>query len=242
MRCVNVEFIETDSDLYDLEIDGGDNNYVAEGIVVHNTWCMIGLVPKRMAHPTEGRLVVSSKGLAAQGMAMKPNADANKENLYLRVARHLNMENRISFAFGHQLKDEDNPVPVFVLGEVFGVGVQDLGYGAKTDADNDIGFRVFDVYVGKPPSGCYLNDKELDNACERLGLPRVPVLYRGPYWHSKVAEYTDGRETISGKGMHIREGIVVRPCVERKDPKIGRVQLKSVSGDYLTRKNGTEYN
>lgn len=37
MRCVKVERIEHRSDLCDLEIDGGNNNYVAEGIVVHNT-------------------------------------------------------------------------------------------------------------------------------------------------------------------------------------------------------------
>lgn len=209
---------------------------------LHGTWCMIGLVPERMQHPEYGRLVVSSKGLAARGLAMKPDAEANKTNLYVRVARHLNMENRISFAFGHQLKDEDEPVPVFVLGEVFGAGVQDLSYGANTNKDVDLGFRVFDVYVGIPGQGRYLDNKELDGACDRLGLDRVPVLYQGPFSKEIMMKYTDGYETVSGKEMHIREGIVVRPIRERRCDEIGRVQLKSVSGDYLTRKGGTEYN
>jgi RNA ligase (TIGR02306 family) len=210
---------------------------------LHGTWCMIGLVPKTWAHPEHGRLIVSSKGLASRGLAMKPNSERNKENLYIRVARHLNMEQRISFAFGRNLKDLIEPVPVFVLGEVFGSGVQDLGYGAKTDKDVNIGFRVFDVFVGKPGVGRYLNDKELDEACKRLGLERVPVLYRGPFWHSTMSEYTDGKETVSGKAMHIREGIVIRPQLERRHDEIGRVQLKSVSGTYLTRKgNTTEFN
>lgn len=209
---------------------------------LHGTWCMIGYMPPRYAHPEEGRLVVSSKGLAAKGLAMKYNAEANKTNLYVRVARHYNMDNRISFAFGHQIKDEPDPKPVYVLGEVFGRGVQDLSYGSSADSDNDIGFRVFDVYVGRPGMGRYLNDAELDAACKRLSLQRVPVLYRGPFSKKVLYEYTDGFETISGKEMHIREGIVVRPAVERTHEEIGRVQLKSVSGDYLCRKgNTTEY-
>lgn len=209
---------------------------------LHGTWCMFGMVPKKMIHPEYGRLVISSKGLSARGLALKPDSPRNKDNLYVRVAKFLNIDNRISFAFGYQLKDDLDPVPVFVIGEVFGQGVQDLGYGANIDKDVNIGFRIFDVYVGKPGSGRYLNDDELEQACKRLALPRVPVLYRGPFWHSKVAEFTDGLETLTGKGMHIREGIVIRPVIERTDPKIGRVQLKSVSGDYLTRKNGTEFN
>jgi len=242
MRCVKIEYVESDSDLYDLEIDGGNNNYIAEGIVVHNTWCMIGLMPPRDAHPEEGRLIISSKGLSARGLAMKYDAEANKTNLYVRVARHYNMDNRISFAFGHQLKHDFDPQPVYVLGEIFGRGVQDLSYGSSADKDVEIGFRVFDIYVGRPGSGSYLNDSELDAACKRLGLQRVPVLYRGPFSKKVLYEYTDGFETISGKEMHIREGVVVRPTVERWSEEIGRVQLKSVSGDYLTRKGGTEYN
>lgn len=209
---------------------------------LHGTWCMIGLMPPRYAHPEEGRLIISSKGLAARGLGMKYNAEANKSNLYVRVARHYNMDNRISFAFGYQLKDEMDPKPVFVLGEVFGRGVQDLAYGNSADSDNDIGFRVFDVYVGRPGVGRYLNDSELDEACKRLGLKRVPVVYRGPFSKAVLYQHTDGFETVSGKGLHIREGVVVRPVIERTHEEIGRVQLKSVSGDYLTRKDGTEFN
>lgn len=40
---------------------------------------------------------------------------------------------------------------------------------------------------------------------------------------------------------YIPEGIVVRPVDERTHPAVGRVIFKSVSADYLLRKNGTEY-
>jgi len=210
---------------------------------LHGTWTCIGFLPKKYAHPTEGRLIVTSKGLSARGLALKFNAEANENNLYVRVAKHYNMENRISFAFGYQIKDEIDPQPVYVLGESFGIGCQDLGYGHNTNKDETIGFRIFDVYVGLPGRGRYLNDEELNAACKRLGLKRVPVLYRGPFSKEKLYEYTDGLETISGKQIHVREGVVIRPVIERQHPEIGRTQLKSVSGNYLCRKssNATEY-
>jgi hypothetical protein len=40
-----------------------------------------------------------------------------------------------------------------------------------------------------------------------------------------------GRTTLPDQ--HIREGVVVRPAMERFDPKIGRAILKYLSDDYL---------
>lgn len=73
-----------------------------------------------------------------------------------------------------------------------------------------------------------------------LGLQHVPVLYSGPFSRDVLLALTDGSTTL-GAG-HIREGVVVTPISERYDNRIGRVALKNVSGDYLTRKNGTEFN
>jgi RNA ligase (TIGR02306 family) len=85
-----------------------------------------------------------------------------------------------------------------------------------------------------------LEDAELDAALFSLGLPRVPVLYRGPFSQPVVATLTDGAETLSGKALHLREGVVIRNQHERQDRRAGRVQLKSVSAAYLLRKGGTE--
>lgn len=47
---------------------------------------------------------------------------------------------------------------------------------------------------------------------------------------------------MSGRGLHLREGVVIRPSVERYSPVTGgRTIAKAVSGAYLTRKGGTEY-
>lgn len=216
----------------------GDGEPVVFTEKIHGTWCQLGLLPAHAAGE-HGSLVVSSKGLASKGLAFAPAAPENATNLYLRVARHLEFEARAARAFAVELAAGR---PVFVLGEVFGAGVQDLSYGSKTDHDRSLGFRVFDVYTGWYGQGAFLSDAELEAACAALDLPRVPVLYRGPFSRALMDAHTDGRETVSGQALHVREGIVVRPQVERHHPELGRVQLKSVSEKYLLRSGGTEYN
>lgn len=203
---------------------------------IHGTWCQVGYLPPSLSD-VHGPLVVSSKGLSGKGLAFIPDAPDNASNLYLRVARVLDIGRKLAEVFVHDLAADR---PVFVLGEIFGAGVQDLGYGARVDAE--LGFRVFDIHVGRPGAGAYLSDEALSAACERLGLSRVPVLYRGPFTREVMQAHTDGKETVTGKGLHIREGIVMRPQVERRDHLLGRVQLKSVSEKYLLRSGATEYN
>jgi len=207
---------------------------------IHGTWCMIGVLPSAMAHETYGDVVISSKGMSAQGLVFKP-VEKNESNLYVRAARANKVVETIRSHCAYYL---DQGWPVYIVGEVFGRGVQDLAYGASTGQDDSIGFRVFDIYVGRPgsPEAHYVDDSALDVLLEEMGLPRVPVLYRGPFSKEVLETYTTGKESVSGKQMHIREGLVVRPVKERRDREVGRVQLKSVSADYLLRKDGTEYN
>ena len=68
----------------------------------------------------------------------------------------------------------------------------------------------------------------------------VPTLYRGPFSEETLLSLTDGATALGGK--HVREGVVVKPVQERESAELGRVILKNVSGDYLTRKGGTEFN
>ena len=120
-----------------------------------------------------------------------------------------------------------------MLGEVYGRGVQDLHYDQPNPA-----FRVFDAYVGEPRQGRYLAPDEVEASLSDL-FPLVPVLYRGPFSEAVLLEHTSGATVLGGR--HLREGVVVRPAVERESAELGRVILKSVSGDYLTRRGGTEY-
>ena len=196
---------------------------------IHGSWAQLAVLSEANAHEEHGRAAVISKGLGSKGLLFMPDAEENKNNVYLRAFRENGIMEKVA-------RPDEN---VFVLGEVY--GVQDLKY----DAGKDIGFRVFDVRIGHPNSperGRYLNHEELTAFCEKHDLKRVPVLYEGPFSKAKMLEVTDGPETVSGEELHIREGIVVRPQKERRHDRLGRVQLKSVSEDYLTRQDGTEYN
>jgi RNA ligase (TIGR02306 family) len=119
---------------------------------------------------------------------------------------------------------------VALVGEV--LGVQDLKYDAK----NDQTFRAFGVKI----KNTWLDHGSFVEFCEKLDIPHVPILYKGPFSEEVLKEFTSGKTTIEG-ASHIREGLVITPAKERVDLEIGRVILKSISEDYLLRKEGTEF-
>ena len=232
MRCVSVESVDTDSDLYDLEIDGGNNNYVADGVVVHNTFCAIVFEPG-LNHPEmfgeHGEIIVHSKGLGSQGLAFKNNT-ANDGNLYVRTLRAL-----LDAGFEDQLKELQDLTQfkkIALVGEIFGKGVQDLHYGMDKPA-----FRVFDICVDDK----YINDVEFSLAATMLGVDMVPVVYIGPFDLAALETVRDGKTMLGG--ANIREGIVVRSATEARHEIHGRKICKMISLDYLTRKSkdATEY-
>lgn len=122
--------------------------------------------------------------------------------------------------------------PRLVLyGEVFGP-VQKLRYGTKP---GDVRFLVFDILDGAEWLS-YDEMKEIGNNEEiRFGdcLDFVPELYRGPFDINVLEKLSEGPSTVL-HANHMREGIVIRPVAERQDPKLGRVQLKLVSNEYLS--------
>jgi RNA ligase (TIGR02306 family) len=110
-----------------------------------------------------------------------------------------------------------------VYGEVFG-NVQKLKYGVKPNQPNKI--RVFDV----------LKVSEFATVEEREAFfsedQRAPVVYRGEWDAEKLKELSRGNSTFD---KHLKEGIVVEPVVPRYDIALGRVKLKLVSFDLLSK-------
>lgn len=197
---------------------------------LHGTFTMVGAVPPRLARPESahknGRLFVSSKGLMHQRLGLKAN-EKNQNNSYFRALDSSNAWKLVDELSARLDK------PVVLLGETFGQGIQDLNYNAKTPT-----FRAFALYIDKTPQ----SDDVLERVLNEFGIKRVPVLYKGPFDMKVVEEFTQGHETLSGQNTHMREGVVITPLVERVHPTVGRVVLKSVSEQYLLRKNATEYN
>ncbi|MFJ2651405.1 RNA ligase (ATP) [Streptomyces sp. NPDC087420] len=175
-----------------------------------------------------GRVQVASKGFGAKGLALKEDP----RNLYWRAVRAHDVP-----AVAARLAEKLGASRVGVFGEVYGAGVQDLPYGAD-GRGTTLGYAVFDISAEIGGQVVWLSPAELLTG----ELPLVPTLYEGPYAIEKVLEAASGRETVSGRSLHLREGVVIRPVTERFSPVVGgRAMAKAVSPAYLTRKGGTEY-
>ncbi|RKT11650.1 RNA ligase (TIGR02306 family) [Streptomyces sp. 1114.5] len=175
-----------------------------------------------------GEVQVSSKGIGAQGLALVED----ERNLYWRAVRAYDIP-----AVAARLAQRLGAERVGIFGEVFGEGVQDLGYGASARTERP-GYAAFDVSAVVDGRLSWLPAAELLDG----ELPLVPELWRGPFDPEAVLGHAQGKETLSGRELHLREGVVVRPVTERWSPVLGgRAIAKVVSDAYLTRKGGTEY-
>lgn len=116
-----------------------------------------------------------------------------------------------------------------VQGEVYGEGIQRNLLERK-----GLHFRAFSIYDRKQCR--YVDIQEQIAMCDLWDLPHVTILYE---WGS-FDESLETLETLS-KGNYIgtknpREGIVVRPSVERYSPTLnGRLSFKYINPDYLLR-------
>ncbi|MGI8329995.1 RNA ligase (ATP) [Actinomadura scrupuli] len=192
---------------------------------VHGSACLFSLVG--------GEPYVSSKGFGGKRLAIV----RNPANLYWRTIEAYDVPAKAA-RIGELLGADR----VGVFGEAFGQGVQDLHYG--TNAKGALpGYAVFDLAVASGDGRLrWLDPDELTGLLRKVELPEVPRLYTGPYDEAALLELATGRETVSGKAAHLREGLVVRAATERHSPITGgRAIAKFVSAAYLTRKGGTEY-
>lgn len=116
---------------------------------------------------------------------------------------------------------------VTLYGEIY--GMQDLRYG-KTSGE--FGFAAFDV---QGETGRFWDWTKFEIIMRGSGVPVVPWLahlHYDPKLAQELQELSVGQSKMAD---HLREGIVVRPVVERWDETLGRVQLKLVSPAYLER-------
>jgi RNA ligase (TIGR02306 family) len=109
-----------------------------------------------------------------------------------------------------------------LYGEAFG-NVQSLKYGS---GPNDVYFRAFDALR----NGEWRNWEDWADGLTLF--QKVPIVFEGPFDFEQLIKLSDGPSLIPG-AKHIREGIVVRPLVERRDEHLGRVHLKLVGNSYL---------
>lgn len=208
-----------------------DGAYVYAEEKIHGTCFISGFIPNlKDDRLLDGNKFVASKGLGAKGLVMQ-NSETNVSNLYVKAFKEYGLPEKLT-----TLSEMYDNHPVYILGEVYGQGVQDLGYSAKKGS-----FKAFGVYIGMPQEGYWLSPKEKYEVLAKIELEWPTVLYEGPFDMDKILEVTSGLSSLDNKT--IREGVVVTPAEEIDSDEIGRVILKSVSEEYLLRKgNVTEFN
>jgi RNA ligase (TIGR02306 family) len=123
----------------------------------------------------------------------------------------------------------DEPIEALTLrGEIIGTSIQGNIYRLK---DREV--RVFEIEINQKPIDA---DRFLALA-ERYGLPTVPVIAH----NMTLRDWLNGRSLIEASNGQstladvLREGIVVKPMIERTHERIGRVFLKQRSPEYLAK-------
>lgn len=170
-------------------------------------------------HGTNARFVVDADGNLHVG-SHRTWKMVDGTTVWARVAEQYGLREKLRWAAG-----------LVFYGEVYGAGVQDMTYG---HTGGKLSLAFFDVF--DPGKGDFLSHGEAESLLDGLMLPTVPVLYRGPLDVALLSQLAEEDSVFGG----IREGVVVRPVIERVSMAV-RCALKVVSERYLLRKGGTEH-
>lgn len=224
--------------------DGGARVKVSDGLEVPPPGLQV-LPPKYDLEPfrkygaktfTEAELVVVTEKIDGQnfkavhdGEALHVGSrtrwvDPRSEHFAAKVGRRYGLATKLSECQG-----------IVIFGESYGnVGGRRYGVDLATTGDALVVFDAFAVNRG--PRGVWLDFDELTDLCRRLDLPMAPTLAVGLFGtlEPTLAQLAEGATTLGAE--HVREGWVIKPAVERWDPRIGRVILKMHGEGYLTRK------
>ena len=182
---------------------------------IHGTNCRIGIVPDEIGF----KIVAGSHGMQRK----KPENEDYKSHLYwypASIEGVVDLFNYLKASMGYQ--------QIILFGETYGSRVQK---GFAYDKTNELGFRAFDIYA----DGQYLDYISIESLFDNFDIPQVPLLHRGSFSMDKMRALSGGQTCLWGQ--HMREGIVIKPVMERRDPKIGRAILKYVNDDYLLSKH-----
>jgi RNA ligase (TIGR02306 family) len=131
------------------------------------------------------------------------------------------------------LSYQNKNAEVIIYAEIVGPGIQkNYCYGIK---EGDLEIRVFDIMINRK----YLDWDEVVSICNKLNLPTVQEVYRGPYY-PEIRKYADAIDEYNSK-KYVREGIVIRPLHEKKDMHCGRIIFKFLNEAYLLDKTNSCY-
>jgi RNA ligase (TIGR02306 family) len=124
------------------------------------------------------------------------------------------------------------PLGIIIYGEIYGPGIQ-KGYGYGL-AEGEHRLAIFDAIMSAGPAEelqGYVSWPMLVALAAEIGVPTVPVIYRGPYHAANVKDWESGHSQLCPTQAH-REGVVIKP-VSEVVCWIGRKILRSINPEYL---------
>lgn len=194
---------------------------------IHGTNIQIGILKNFSDDRLFGKnknIYVTCKGMGGQGLVFNNDVVNVYTKAYNLIEDQLSLLEREGFKTG----DES----IHLIGEVFGRGIQDLGY------NSELSVRFFDV----KKNGRWLPVASKYDFLMSYGLQSVPILYQGNY-SKEVIDTCRNRNTIVGAGVHMIEGIVITANDPNAfHPKVHRPVFKALNDEYVLRDGGTEYN
>jgi RNA ligase (TIGR02306 family) len=197
---------------------------------IHGTFCVLGWVDYEINELVFNHCFTSSKGMFAQGLVFKDTRQNNESNLYVKTLNRLDAFYKLNKYISEAGIDKDIN-SYYILGEVYGTGVQDLTYSEPVPT-----FKVFNIVKRYKDNTLYwLSESEIQSVSTIIGLSAIQPEYIGPYNFDAIEKYRNGKEK---DGKTIREGVVINAAnLNVKDDKLGRRQLKFINPEYLTRKS-----
>ncbi|GGJ31565.1 RNA ligase (ATP) [Deinococcus roseus] len=164
---------------------------------------------------SEWEIRVSSKGMLRKGLVLKPS----EGNVYWQALKNSGLAEKVQTLPGNSIQIFTEVIPV----------QKGYNYG-----QNRVTLRVFEVRV----DGVILpyDAPELTPFRELW----VPVVYDGKFGKADLYALSKGKELVSGQALHIREGVVVRPHLDRKAEDGEWLKLKVINPAY--KETGEEFN
>lgn len=168
----------------------------------------------------DGDFGLSSKGLGAKGLLIRQSTT----NTYWAAAANCHIRQRMQEFFTAQCS------PVDTL-QFFGEAVPVQG-GRWSYSFQQPHVLLFDVRIN--------GESVAYDRLESLRDLWIPVVYRGKYSEADFPRLCTGNECVSGKELHIREGVVVRPNVDRRASDGTRLMVKVINPKYAKKETGDE--
>lgn len=164
----------------------------------------------------DGNIVkwASSKGQTANGLSIKES----ETNAYWMAAKDANLWELLQKLPYESLPDGGVVIQAFA--ELVPCQGGNWTYGKRKPT-----ILLFDIRINK-------KHVPYDTVLPELKALWVPILYDGQYDSSIFQALANGKEKVSGQELHVAEGLVLRPYIDRRASDGTRLMVKVISKHY----------